>query len=69
MLIHAGKIEQLGHQLTFYQKKATDSMTEAARIATRMLVGDEYNLSDAYIAATDIWIKYTNYELSEECLE
>eukprot|EP00957_Ditylum_brightwellii_P183448 13973887-Ditylum_brightwellii.AAC.1 len=62
-------MQQLDHQLIIYHKKITDNLTEAARIAIRMLVEDEYILNDAYIAAIDTLIEYTDSELSKEYLE
>eukprot|EP00957_Ditylum_brightwellii_P183449 13973888-Ditylum_brightwellii.AAC.1 len=61
-------MQQLDHQLIIYHK-TTDNLTEAARIAIRMLVEDEYILNDAYITAIDTLIEYTHSESSEEYLE
>eukprot|EP00957_Ditylum_brightwellii_P128846 9829102-Ditylum_brightwellii.AAC.1 len=54
----AGRMQQLDCQMINYINATGGSSDEAAKIAIRMLVEDEYILSDAYITAVGAMIKY-----------
>jgi len=65
-LNYAGRMQQLDCHLISYIILTGGSSADAAKIAIRMLVEDEYIISNAYITAIGAMIKYTESISSED---